>query len=303
MEKLPIYKVVVNDDDDLTGVDFISLVDEPAMELNWIKLNKQKKMTFVANKDKKMLYGVFIVPDKLIYRWSPKLGEYYTMFEKSTIEKIVKKFNKNQYGRNINFQHGDNRVNAFVVENFIVSDKVKVDFGFEVPEGSWAGSVYIDDDQFWKDYIKSDTLQGFSIELISELDKVDMSKQDFETYNDYPKAATENAKVALRWAEENGWGDCGTAVGKARANQLANGENISRETISRMAAFERHRQNSNKELGDGCGRLMWLAWGGDEGIEWAQRKLEQIDREDEKFEKMIEIISEGDLEKLKELLK
>lgn len=43
-----------------------------------------------------------------------------------------------------------------------------------------------------------------------------------------------------------------------------------------MASFERHRQNSNKELGDGCGRLMWLAWGGDEGIEWAQRKLKQI---------------------------
>ena len=101
----------------------------------------------------------------------------------------------------------------------------------------------------------------------------------FETYNDYPKAASENAKRALRWAEENGWGSCGTAVGKRRANQLANGENISRETIARMAAFERHRQNSNKKLGDGCGRLMWLAWGGDEGIAWAQRKLEQIDNE------------------------
>ena len=99
-----------------------------------------------------------------------------------------------------------------------------------------------------------------------------------DSYTDYPKAAQENAKVALRWAEENGWGDCGTPVGKARANQLANGEAISRETISRMAAFERHRQNSDKELGDGCGRLMWLAWGGDEGIEWAQRKLEQIDK-------------------------
>ena len=103
-------------------------------------------------------------------------------------------------------------------------------------------------------------------------------KQDFEeTYNDYPKAASENAKIALRWAEENGWGSCGTPVGKARANQLANGEAISRETIARMSAFERHRQNSQKELGDGCGRLMWLAWGGDEGIEWAKRKLEQID--------------------------
>jgi hypothetical protein len=99
-----------------------------------------------------------------------------------------------------------------------------------------------------------------------------------DSYTDYPKAATENAKTALRWAEENGWGDCGTPVGKARANQLANGEPISRETISRMAAFERHRQNSQRDLGDGCGRLMWLAWGGDEGIEWAQRKLEQIDK-------------------------
>lgn len=99
-----------------------------------------------------------------------------------------------------------------------------------------------------------------------------------QSYTDYPKAASENAKIALRWAEQNGWGVCGTPVGKARANQLAKGEAISEDTIARMAAFERHRQNSQKELGDGCGRLMWLAWGGDEGVEWAQRKLEQIRR-------------------------
>lgn len=110
-----------------------------------------------------------------------------------------------------------------------------------------------------------------------------------ESYNDYPQEATDNAKIALRWAEENGWGDCGTPVGKERANQLANRESISRETIARMAAFERHRQSSDKELGDGCGRLMWLAWGGDAGVEWAQRKLEQIDKkQNEKFK----IISE-----------
>jgi hypothetical protein len=97
-----------------------------------------------------------------------------------------------------------------------------------------------------------------------------------QSYTDYPKAASENAKIALRYAEENGWGSCGTAVGKQRANQLAKGEPISEDTIARMAAFERHRQNSDKELGDGCGRLMWLAWGGDEGIAYAKRKLEQI---------------------------
>ena len=98
-----------------------------------------------------------------------------------------------------------------------------------------------------------------------------------ETYDDYPQAATENAKIALRWAEENGWGSCGTQVGKVRANQLANREPISRDTIARMSAFRRHQQSSQKELGDGCGRLVWLAWGGDEGIDWAERKLAQID--------------------------
>ena len=58
-----------------------------------------------------------------------------------------------------------------------------------------------------------------------------------ETYNDYPQAASENAQAALNYADKNGWGDCGTDVGKQRANQLAKGENISRETIARMAAF------------------------------------------------------------------
>ena len=101
-----------------------------------------------------------------------------------------------------------------------------------------------------------------------------------EAYTDYPKAASENAKRALRYAEKNGWGGCGTAVGKARANQLANREPISLETIERMAAFIRHKRNSKRPLGEGCGRLMWLAWGGDEGINWAIKKIEQLKNED-----------------------
>jgi hypothetical protein len=134
--------------------------------------------------------------------------------------------------------------------------------------------------------IKEDIESGVEVDAVALVDVPAIgvgfyafNEQEFESYTDYPKQASENAKVALRWAAENGWGDCGTAVGKQRANQLANGEPISRDTIARMAAFERHRQNSEKELGDGCGRLMWLAWGGDAGIEWAQRKLEQIDKQ------------------------
>ncbi|CAB4157137.1 Phage-like element PBSX protein, XkdF [uncultured Caudovirales phage] len=100
-----------------------------------------------------------------------------------------------------------------------------------------------------------------------------------ESYTDYPEAAVNAAKRALAWAEENGWGDCGMGPGKARANQLANREPISRETIARMAAFERHKQNSDTPYGEGCGKLMYDAWGSQAGIDWAQRKLKQIDKE------------------------
>jgi len=97
-----------------------------------------------------------------------------------------------------------------------------------------------------------------------------------ETYNDYPEAATNNAKRALKWKEENG-SDCGTPVGWTRANQLANREKISRDTIARMASFKRHQQHKDVPYSEGCGGLMWDAWGGDAGINWAIRKLEQID--------------------------
>ena len=103
-------------------------------------------------------------------------------------------------------------------------------------------------------------------------------EQEFESFTDYPLAATENAKRALRWAEKNGWGDCGTPVGKIRANQLASRQSITEETIARMASFARHRQNKDVPYDKGCGGLMWDAWGGTEGIEWASRKLEQIRR-------------------------
>lgn len=99
-----------------------------------------------------------------------------------------------------------------------------------------------------------------------------------ETYNDYPESASNNAKRALKWAEENGWGECGTAVGKARANQLANKENISRDTIARMASFKRQQQNKDVPYSEGCGGLMWDAWGGTSGVEWAINKLKQIDK-------------------------
>jgi hypothetical protein len=102
---------------------------------------------------------------------------------------------------------------------------------------------------------------------------------ELESYDDYPNAARENACRAIIWTDENGWGSCGEATGKRRASQLCMGQKISRETIARMASFKRHQQHKDVPYDEGCGGLMWDAWGGDEGIAWAQRKLDQIDKE------------------------
>jgi len=105
----------------------------------------------------------------------------------------------------------------------------------------------------------------------------------FETYNDYPEAAKNNACKVLRWRDEHGDEVKGmTRVGWTRANQLCSGENISEETIARMAAFARHRKNAEvaPEFKDtpwkDKGYVAWLGWGGTTGIEWASRKLESI---------------------------
>ena len=97
-----------------------------------------------------------------------------------------------------------------------------------------------------------------------------------ETYNDYPEAATNNAKRAIKYKKENG-SDCGTIIGWTRAGQLARREKLSRDTIARMASFKRHQQHKDVPYDEGCGGIMWDAWGGTSGVEWAIRKLEQID--------------------------
>jgi hypothetical protein len=303
-QKLPTYRIMIDENDMTTGVDFISLVKDPAIEENWMAFSNMK-FDFQAQKDKRMLFGPLMIPRKMIYRNDERFGEYNVFFTSEDIEMIVKKFSKNNYNNNISFEHMGIQVKGTLVENFIIKEGMSVP-GFEsIPVGSWMGCVYIEDEEFWSNFVKNDIVRGFSIEINGFLSRQDFSKNslwdslieilegdlteksimeveelfkryNFETYNDYPQAASDNAARAIRLRDENDL-KCGTLVGWQRANQLAKGENISRETIARMSAFERHRQNSTGDPKESCGPLMWLAWGGDEGIAWAQRKLKQID--------------------------
>jgi hypothetical protein len=126
------------------------------------------------------------------------------------------------------------------------------------------------------DMINEGKDQDQAVAMCISMYEQDFKKEEFESYTDYPESATNAAKRVLAWAEENGWGDCLTPIGKARANQLANREPISEETIARMASFARHLQYKDVPYTEGCGGISVDAWGGQAGIEWAQNKLESI---------------------------
>lgn len=139
--------------------------------------------------------------------------------------------------------------------------------------------------------------------MSQEVVKKKLNSHQFESYNDYPESAVNAARRALEWRDSHPDGDCGTRVGWARANQLANRENISEETIARMASFARHLQHEDVPYSEGCGGLMVDAWGSRAGIEWAQRKLEQI-RQDMSLpvDKLFDNLPEGTQERILETL-
>ena len=115
---------------------------------------------------------------------------------------------------------------------------------------------------------------------------MEMMKEEFQSYDDYPSSAKGNACKAIKWKEEHGDEVQGmTQVGWIRANQLCKGEKISEETIARMSGFQRHKKNSEvaPEYKDtpwkDKGYVAWLGWGGTTGINWAQDKLQSIRNE------------------------
>lgn len=195
------------------------------------------------------------------------------------------------------------------------NDKAKVLGWTGLPKGTWMASIKVKNPELWKE-LKDSDFKGFSIEgsfgiyktiinqekeieldieeivddlFISKKERIDAIESIVNFYsfvninelsfNDYPEAATENAKRALKWrATTKNPKNCGTTIGWRRANQLANRENISYSTVKRMASFIRHEQNSNVPYEEGCGKLAWDLWGGTEGIAWAIRKVQQIEK-------------------------
>jgi hypothetical protein len=177
-KNLPTYKIKVNPDvEDESGVYAVSLVDEPAIEVDWIHLSKIVEMEFAANKDKQMLFGPLLIPNKLIFRRDNKGNEYNIVFDEETIQIIADKFNENKLGDAFNFQHSDKLVEAVLLQNWITGDVDKSqEFGFDLPSGSWFGGVKVKDESFWLNDVKNGKVKGFSVEIKAGLELVELNK-------------------------------------------------------------------------------------------------------------------------------
>jgi hypothetical protein len=208
MNKLPIYDIVLKDDDLKQGVGRISLVDEPAIGVDWIKLRKEFNFNFKVDKEKRMLYGPFLIPNKLIYRQDDENGEYYVRFSAAEIEKIATKFNEDLNSKNINLMHTEEMVDAFVAQNWMIdgdSDKSR-NLGFDLPEGTWFGGVKVKDENFWMSKVKNDEVKGFSVEILADLQLSLKNKEQIMEKEIKLGTAVLKGGVTVYWDGEFGMG-------------------------------------------------------------------------------------------------
>jgi len=173
-----IVELILDEQDEMAGVDAVSLVEYPAIEENFVALKEQITLAEV-DKEKHILMGAALVPQKPIYR---KNGdeEFYIFFSKETIEKVSQLFLKNSKHKNATMEHDYQLSDMTIVESWIVEDAVhdkSRKFGMEVPVGTWMVSMKVEDDSVWNDYVKTGKVKGFSIEGYFA-DRYQMNEED-----------------------------------------------------------------------------------------------------------------------------
>jgi len=162
---MQVIELVIDEESEEVGVQAISVVNSPAVEVDWIALNKQV-MLKASDDEKRILTGVALIPSKQIYRYDDEIGEYYIFFSKETIEKASQLFLKESNQNNATYEHAYDFDGGIVVESWIVSDP-EMDkskhYGFNVPKGTWMISMKIENEKVWND-VKLNKVNGFSIE-------------------------------------------------------------------------------------------------------------------------------------------
>jgi hypothetical protein len=308
-----IVELLLDEESLQAGIQAISVVEAPAIEEDFIALKEEERVELkTIDKEKRLLMGAALIPNKPIYRRNGE-DEYYIYFSQDTVRKASELFFINGNQNKATLEHQMDVQGTSVVESWIIEgeqDKSRM-YGMELPVGTWMVSMKILNDELWEGYVKSGKVKGFSIEGYF-VDKVEASKHtiseeelqeaeaeeqlnaikaiikndlrtkkgkrtELETYSDYPTSVRNNAKrgIALNEKVNN---KCATQVGKVRAQQLAKGEPISKETIKRMYSYLSRAEEYYDE-GDttSCGYISYLLWGGKSALRWAESKLKELE--------------------------
>jgi|TARA_Y100000401_G_scaffold116638_1_gene122931 hypothetical protein len=163
---MKIIELILDEAQDIMGIDAISIVENPAIEENFLALKSDEIKLAEINKDKKILMGALLVPNKPIYRTNGE-EEYYIYFSKDTVAKASQLYLKNGFQNQTTLEHQHKLHGLTLVESWIVEDE-KYDksrkYGLNVPVGTWMGAVKVNNQDVWDEYVKNGKVKGFSIE-------------------------------------------------------------------------------------------------------------------------------------------
>ena len=162
---MKIIELILDDDSEL-GVEAISVVENPAIEEDFVALKSQEIKLAEVDKEKRILMGALLVPNKPIYRRNGE-DEYYIYFSKDTVEKASQMYLMQGNQNNSTLEHQYELNGLSLVESWIVEDKThekSVKYGMDLPIGTWMGSVKVNNDKVWTEFVKTGKVKGFSIE-------------------------------------------------------------------------------------------------------------------------------------------
>tara|TARA_R100000951_G_scaffold15779_1_gene12421 strand:- start:1547 stop:2143 length:597 start_codon:yes stop_codon:yes gene_type:complete len=178
---MKIVELILDEEQEEAGIEAISIVESPAIESDFVALKAEEVKLAEVDKEKRILLGALLIPNKPIYRTGEE-GDYYIFFSKDTIAKASQMYLKNGYQKNSTLEH-DKALNGLtLVESWLVDDEVQDKsrkYGLDVPVGTWMGAVKVDNEKIWQEYVKTNKVKGFSIEGYFA-DKMERPKEDIK---------------------------------------------------------------------------------------------------------------------------
>ncbi len=164
--EIDVIELLIDEQNEFGGIQAVSVVEHPAIEEEFIALNSQEIKLAEVDKEKRILMGPALIPNKKIYRRS-KDHEYYIFFSEDTVRKASELFLTRGNQSNSTLEHQVELKGLTVVESWIIEDS-KMDkstsYGLNLPEGTWMISMKVNNDEVWNDYVKTGRVKGFSIE-------------------------------------------------------------------------------------------------------------------------------------------